>query len=91
MLGGMLLDIEPGVADLAATKFSISPLSETELDRRPLRVPRLWPLIVTGLPYWPEFLVPASLGKSPRFEEELTGLVDRQRSGRTGAVATASS
>jgi len=95
----MLLVIELGVADLAATRFSISPLYETvravhllsnpspppvnrpwvrwaraELDRRPLRVPRLWPLVATGLPYWPEFLVPAPLGKSPRFEEELTRL-----------------
>jgi DNA-binding transcriptional ArsR family regulator len=93
----MLVVIELGVADLAATRFSISPLYETvravnllsnpspppvnrpwvrwaraELDRRPLRVPRLWPLVASGLPYWPEFLVPAPLGKSPRFADELT-------------------
>ena len=42
-----------------------------ELERRPLRLPRLWPLVVTGTPYWPEFLVPAPTGKSPGFDEEL--------------------
>ena len=95
----MLVVIELGVADLAATRFSISPLYETvravhllsnpspppvnrpwvrwaraELDRRPLQVPRLWPLVSNGLPYWPEFLVPAPLGKSPSFADELTRL-----------------
>jgi DNA-binding transcriptional ArsR family regulator len=42
-----------------------------ELDRRPLRLPRVWPLIVTDLPYWPEFLFPAPAGKSPGFDDEL--------------------
>jgi DNA-binding transcriptional ArsR family regulator len=93
----MLLVLELDVADLAATRFAISPLCETlravallgrpdppavnwpwvrwargELERRPLRLPRLWPLVVTDLPYWPEFLVPAPTGKSPGFDEELT-------------------
>ncbi len=45
-----------------------------ELERRPLRLPRLWPLIVTDLPYWPEFLFPAPTGKSPGLEEELACL-----------------
>jgi DNA-binding transcriptional ArsR family regulator len=92
----MLLVLELDVADLAATRFAISPLCETlravallgrpdppavnwpwvrwargELERRPLRLPRLWPLVVTDLPYWPEFLVPAPTGKSPGFDEEL--------------------
>ena len=92
----MLLVLELDVADLAATRFAISPLGETlravallgrldppsanrpwvhwargELERRPLRLPRLWPLVVTDLPYWPEFLVPAPAGKSPGFDEEL--------------------
>lgn len=92
----MQLVIELGVADLAATRFAISPLHETlralpllanpgrsavnrpwvrwalaELDRRPLRLPRVWPLIVTDLPHWPEFLFPAPVGKSPGFDEEL--------------------
>ena len=94
--GCMLLVLELDVADLAATRFAISPLCETlravallgrpdppsanrpwvqwargELERRPLRLPRLWPLVVTDLPYWPEFLVPAPAGKSPGFEDEL--------------------
>ncbi len=95
----MLLVLELDVADLAATRFAISPLCETlravqllsrpdlalvnrpwirwarvELERRPLRLPRLWPLVVTDLPYWPEFLVPAPTGKSPGFNEELACL-----------------
>jgi DNA-binding transcriptional ArsR family regulator len=95
----MLLVLELDVADLAATRFAISPLGETlkavqllssqsppsvnqpwvrwaraQLDRRPLRLPRLWPLVVTDLPYLPEFLVPAPRGKSPGFDEELARL-----------------
>ena len=92
----MRLVLELGVADLAGTRFAISPLHETlralplianpsrspvnrpwvrwalaELDRRALRLPRVWPLIVNGLPYWPEFLFPAPAGKSPGLDEEL--------------------
>jgi DNA-binding transcriptional ArsR family regulator len=84
------------VADLAATRFAVSPLGETlravqllgqpdppvlnrpwvrwaraELDRRPLRLPRLWPLIMPGRPYVPEFLFPAPVGRSPRLGQEL--------------------
>jgi DNA-binding transcriptional ArsR family regulator len=92
----MRLVLELDVADLAATRFAISPLGETlravqllghpdppalnrpwvrwaraELDRRPLRLPRLWPLIVPGRPYVPEFLFPAPAGRSPGLGEEL--------------------
>jgi DNA-binding transcriptional ArsR family regulator len=95
----MQLMVELDVADLAATRFAVSPLHESlralpllanqgqsavnrpwarwalaELDRRPLRLPRLWPLIVTGLPYTPEFLGPAPAGKSPSLEEELAAV-----------------
>ncbi len=95
----MLLVLEMDVADLAATRFAISPLCETlkavqllarpdpppvnrpwvrwargQLDRRPLRLPRLWPLVITGLPHWPEFLVPAPAGQSPGFDDELARL-----------------
>ena len=95
----MQLVLELTVADLAGTRFAVSPLAETlralpllanpsrsalnrpwvrwaraELDRRPLRLPRVWPLIMNDLPYWPEFLFPAPAGKSPGLEEELTGL-----------------
>jgi len=95
----MLLVLELDVADLAGTRFAVSPLAETlrslpllanpgrsavnrpwvrwalaELERRPLRLPRVWPLIVTDLPYWPEFLFPAPAGKAPGFEEELAAV-----------------
>lgn len=95
----MQLVLELGVADLAGTRFAISPLHETlralpllanpdrspvnrpwvrwalaELDRRSLRLPGIWPLIVTDLPYWPEFLFPAPAGKSPSLDEELVRL-----------------
>ncbi len=92
----MLLTLELDVADLAATRFAMSPLFETlraipllarpgrsavnrpwvrwaraELERRPLQLPRVWPLIVSDSPFWPEFLFPAPLGKSPGLAEEL--------------------
>jgi DNA-binding transcriptional ArsR family regulator len=92
----MLLVLELDVADLAATRFAISPLAETirvmlllarpsppavnlpwvrwaraELERRPLRMPRAWPLIVNGLTTHPEFLVPAPAVRAPEFEDEL--------------------
>ena len=96
----MLVVLELDVADLAATRFAISPLHETlralpllakpdrspvnrpwvrwalaELDRRALRLPRVWPLIVNDLPYWPEFLFPApAVRKSPGLDEELASL-----------------
>ena len=95
----MQLVLELGVADLAGTRFAISPLHETlralpllanpdrsavnrpwvrwalaELDRRALRLPRVWPLIVTDLPYWPEFLFPAPAVRAPGLDEELASL-----------------
>jgi DNA-binding transcriptional ArsR family regulator len=95
----MLVVLELDVADLAATRFAISPLSETtramlllarpsppvvnrpwvrwaraQLDRRPLRMPRAWPLIVNGLGCYPEFLVPAPAVRAPGFDAELARL-----------------
>jgi Family of unknown function (DUF5937)/Helix-turn-helix domain len=95
----MLLVLELDVADLAATRFAISPLSETvravqllgsqdmpavnapwvrwarsELGWRPLRLPRLWPLIINGLTVYPEFLVPAPEVRTPEFGAELARL-----------------
>jgi DNA-binding transcriptional ArsR family regulator len=95
----MLLVLELDVADLAATRFAISPLNETvravlllgdrntpmvnapwvrwarsELSRRPLRLPRLWPLIVNGLTTHPEFLAPAPQARTPELETELAWL-----------------
>jgi len=103
----MLLVLELDVADLAATRFAISPLSETvravqllgdretpavnapwvrwarsELSWRPLRLPRLWPLIVNGLPTHPEFLVPAPESRMPELGAELA----RLRATPAGAV-----
>ena len=48
--------------------------ARARLDRRPLRVGRLWPLVVTGLPSYPEFLIPAPTDPSPAFAHELTRL-----------------
>jgi len=42
-----------------------------QLGQRPLRVPRLWPLIVNGLPSFPEFLMPAPESQWPLFADEL--------------------
>jgi DNA-binding transcriptional ArsR family regulator len=95
----MQLVLELDVADLAGTRFAVSPLHETlralpllakpersavnrpwvrwalaELDRRALRLPRVWPLIVTDLPYWPEFLFPAPAVRAPGLDAELVSL-----------------
>jgi DNA-binding transcriptional ArsR family regulator len=95
----MLLVLELDVADLAATRFAVSPLGETvravqlladhdppavnapwvrwarrELAWHPLRLPRLWPLTVNGLPNFPEFLVPAPEVRTPEFGAELARL-----------------
>jgi DNA-binding transcriptional ArsR family regulator len=45
--------------------------AQAELERRPIRMPWVWPLIVSDRPYWPEFLFPAPAGKSPVLGEEL--------------------
>jgi len=45
--------------------------ARAELERRPLRLPRVWPLLVNDRPFWPEFLFPAPTGKSPALAEEL--------------------
>jgi DNA-binding transcriptional ArsR family regulator len=99
MLRGMLVVLELDVADLAATRFAISPLTETtramlllarpspaavnrpwlrwaraKLGRRPLRMPRAWPLIVNGLHVYPEFLNPAPAVREPEFGDELARL-----------------
>ncbi len=45
--------------------------ARAELERRPLRLPLVWPLIVNEGPFVPEFLFPAPVGKSPALAEEL--------------------
>jgi DNA-binding transcriptional ArsR family regulator len=42
-----------------------------QLDERTLRVPGLWPLVVNGLPTYPEFLMPAPASQWPLFNDEL--------------------
>ena len=48
--------------------------ARARLNRQPLRLSRLWPLAVTGLPYYPEFLLPAPEGQWPAFAGELARL-----------------
>lgn len=60
--------------DPAAVNLPWLRWARARLDRRPLRVPRLWPLVVTGLPYYPEFLIPAPAGQRPAFADELARL-----------------
>jgi DNA-binding transcriptional ArsR family regulator len=45
-----------------------------QLDQRPLHMPRLWPLVVNGLPNYPEFLMPAPATQWPLFADELARL-----------------
>ncbi|HEY7144557.1 MAG TPA: DUF5937 family protein [Streptosporangiaceae bacterium] len=45
--------------------------ARARLGQQPLQVPRLWPLVVTGLPSYPEFLIPAPAGQWPAFADEL--------------------
>jgi DNA-binding transcriptional ArsR family regulator len=45
-----------------------------QLDHRPLRVPRLWPLVVNGLLSYPEFLIPAPASQWPQFADEVARL-----------------
>src|SRR5215469_4186513 len=96
-----------GVADLAASRFAISPLEETvsairllaepgksavnapwvrwaqaQLATRPQPLARFWPLVINGLPYYPEFLIPAPEVRCPSFTAEL----DRMRATPAGAV-----
>jgi len=95
----MAIVLELGIADLAGSRFAVSPLHETsrairllggtvapamnrpwldwartELAARPLRMPRLWPLINTGRDYYPEFLAPAPAGQWPALQDELDHL-----------------
>src|SRR5580698_1205835 len=44
------------------------------LDESPLRLARTWPLVVNGLDWFPEFMIPAPTGRRPDFGEELACL-----------------
>jgi hypothetical protein len=45
-----------------------------ELARRPLELPRTWPLIVNDGPSWPQFLVPAPVGAGTTIEDDLAAV-----------------
>lgn len=45
--------------------------AQRQLDGNPLRVARLWPLAVTGLQVFPEFLTPAPESQWPSVDDEL--------------------
>ncbi|HEY2079529.1 MAG TPA: DUF5937 family protein [Streptosporangiaceae bacterium] len=45
--------------------------ARSQLARVPLRIPWLWPLAITGLPHYPEFLMPAPAGQRADFAAEL--------------------
>lgn len=95
----MALRVDVGVAELAATRFAISPLSETvaalqqlagqdrqainlrwlrwaraELSGEPLNLARTWPLIASGRPGWPSFLVPAPAVAAASIDDDLAAL-----------------
>jgi DNA-binding transcriptional ArsR family regulator len=44
------------------------------LAQRPVRLARVWPLVVNGLDFYPEFLLPAPALRAPAFGEELDRL-----------------
>lgn len=44
------------------------------LAARPSRLIRVWELVINGLPYYPEFLIPAPTVRAPAFADELTRL-----------------
>lgn len=48
--------------------------AQAELAARPVRLTRVWPLAVTGLDRYPEFLVPAPAVRAPAFRDELQRL-----------------
>ena len=95
----MPLSIEISAADLAGTRFAVSPLAETisglqllagpgsavrtrwwvewareRLAQRPLRVPTSWPLLVTGRPGWPQFLLPAPAATRTSIDDDLAAM-----------------
>ncbi|HST65516.1 MAG TPA: DUF5937 family protein [Mycobacteriales bacterium] len=45
-----------------------------ELSARPLALPRTWPLLVTGRPSWPQFLLPAPAGPGTTIDDDLAAM-----------------
>jgi DNA-binding transcriptional ArsR family regulator len=56
--------------------------AQAQLAAHPQPLPRVWPLVINGLPYYPEFLIPAPAVRSPPVEAEL----DRLRATPSEAV-----
>jgi DNA-binding transcriptional ArsR family regulator len=48
--------------------------AQAELASRPQPLGRVWPLLINGLPYYPEFLIPAPATRCPAFDTELDRL-----------------
>ena len=48
--------------------------AQAELASRPQPLGRVWPLLINGLPYYPEFLIPAPAVHCPAFDTELDRL-----------------
>lgn len=48
--------------------------AQSRLAERPQPLPRVWPLVINGLPYYPEFLLPAPAVRAPAFAAELDRL-----------------
>jgi DNA-binding transcriptional ArsR family regulator len=48
--------------------------AQAELARRPQPLARVWPLVINGLPYYPEFLIPAPSVRCPALGTELDRL-----------------
>ena len=48
--------------------------AQAELASRPQPLGRVWPLLINGLPYYPEFLIPAPAVRCPAFDTELDRL-----------------
>lgn len=60
-----------GRRDTPAVNRPWADWARARLAEKPLRMPRLWPLINNGLDVHPEFLIPAPAGQWPTIEDEL--------------------
>jgi DNA-binding transcriptional ArsR family regulator len=68
---GIRLLAEPGKSAVNAPWVR---WAQAELADRPQPLARVWPLIINGLPYYPEFLIPAPTVRCPAFDTELDRL-----------------
>jgi len=68
---GIRLLAEPGKSAVNAPWVR---WAQAELAGRPQPLARVWPLVINGLPYYPEFLIPAPEVRCPDFAAELDRL-----------------